>query len=397
MSTSRPRISRNVKALAAVSFLTDAHSETILPLLPLFLTNVLRVDMKLIGLIEGASGAVTSILQGLSGRISDIVGRRKALVTAGYALSSVSKLVLSFAHSGGQVFGARFADRCGKGVRTSPRDALIAESSVAKARGAAFGFHRMVDTAGALVGAAAAILLMRLFHGNMRTVFLWAAIPGFLAVLTCVVFVRETSPAISERDIAPVARAPMSAPFKRFLVVNSVFCLGDFSYQFFMLRSQSLGVATTAILVQYLVYNAVYSATAVPVGNLSDRIGRKWFLAGAYLSYGIVAVLFAAAGRPWHAWVLFPLYGIHCGVFHPVSRAYVSDLATRDRMGTAMGFYHMSMGFATLVASSVAGLLWDRLGPQATFAYGATLAGIAFVMLVFLRPGAQLERRGSLP
>jgi len=392
LSTIRPRISRNVKALGAVSFLTDAHSETILPLLPLFLANVLRVDMKFIGLIEGVSGAVTSILQGLSGRVSDIVGKRKALVTAGYTLSSVSKLVLSFAQSGGQVFGARFADRCGKGVRTSPRDALIAESTVEKARGGAFGFHRMMDTAGAFVGAAAAIFLMRLFQGNMRTVFLWAAIPGFLAVLTCVVFVRETPPPISDRELPTVDRAPMSAALKRFLVVNGVFCLGNFSYQFFMLRSQSLGVATTAILVQYLVYNGVYSATAVPIGNLSDRIGRKWFLAGAYLSYAIVTLLFAAAVRPWHAWVLFLLYGIHCGIFNPVSRAYVSDFATRNRMGTAMGFYHMSVGFATLVASSVAGLLWDRFGPQAAFAYGATLAGVAFIMLILLCPEAHFER-----
>jgi MFS family permease len=381
-----------VKALAAVSFLTDAHSETILPLLPLFLANVLRVDMKFIGLIEGVSGAVTSILQGLSGRISDMVGRRKALVTAGYTLSSVSKLVLSFAQSGGQVFAVRLADRCGKGVRTSPRDALIAESSVAKARGAAFGFHRMMDTAGALVGAAAAIFLMKLFQGNMRTVFLWAAVPGFLAVLTCMVFVRETPHAMPAGDAAPGDGAPMSAALKRFLLVNSLFCLGDFSYQFFMLRSQSLGVAMTAILAQYLVYNAVYSATAVPVGHLSDRMGRKWFLAGAYVSYAMVALLFAAAGRPWHAWVLFPLYGIHCGVFQPVSRAYVSDLATRNRMGTAMGLYHMTMGFATLVASSVAGLLWDRFGPQAAFVYGASLAGAAFVMLLVLRPEAQLDR-----
>ena len=138
-----------------------------------------------------------------------------------------------------------------------------------------------------------------------------------------------------------------------------------------------------------MVYNAVYSATAVPVGNLSDRFGRRWFLIGAYLSYAIVSLLFAAAGRPWHAWILFPLYGVHCGIFNPVSRAFVSDLATRNRMGTAMGFYHMSVGFATLIASPVAGLLWDRFGPHVAFVYGAALAAIACIMLCILRPAAQ--------
>jgi len=384
-TSSKPRISRNVKALGAVSFLTDAHSETILPLLPLFLANVLRVDMRFIGVIEGASGAARSVLQGLSGRISDFVGKRKALVAAGYSLSSVSKLVLSFAQTGGQVFAARFADRCGKGIRTSPRDALIAESTVENARGVAFGFHRMMDTAGALVGAAAAIVLMRLFHENFRTVFLCAALPGLLAVLTCFVFVREPTKPERDSTAAAATKQRMSTDFRRFLLVNLLFCLGNFSYQFFMLRSQSVGVSTTGVLTQYLVYNAAYSATAVPVGHLSDRFGRKRLLVSAYLSYAVVSLLFGAASRPWHMWVLFPLYGVHCGIFHPVSRAFVSDLATRGRMGTAMGFYHMSMGFAALIASPLAGLLWHKFGAAAAFSYGAALASVAGIMLLALR------------
>ena len=387
-SKSHPRISRNVKALSAVSFLTDAHSETILPLLPLFLANVLRVDMRFIGMIEGASGAVRSVLQGLSGRVSDLFGKRKALVAAGYTLSSVSKLVLSFAQTGGQVFAARFSDRCGKGIRTSPRDALIAESTVENARGVAFGFHRMMDTAGALVGAAAAIVLMKLFNDNFRTVFLWAALPGFLAVLTCLIFVRERPTHERDRHAAAAENERMGAVFKRFLAVNAVFCLGNFSYQFFMLRSQSVGVSTMGVLTQYLVYNAAYSATALPVGNLSDKIGRKWLLVSAYLSYAVVSLLFGAASRPWHTWVLFPLYGVHCGIFNPVSRAFVSDLATRNRMGTAMGFYHMSVGFAALIASPLAGLLWHKFGPAAAFSYGAALATVAGIMLLTLRPKA---------
>ena len=386
---SNPRISRNVKALGAVSFLTDAHSEAILPLLPLFLANVLRVDMRFIGLIEGASEAVKSVLQGLSGRISDLVGKRKSLVAAGYTLSSLSKLVLSLAQTGGHAFAARFADRCGKGIRTSPRDALIAESTAENARGIAFGFHRMMDTAGALVGAAAAIVLMKLFRENFRTVFLWAALPGFLAVVTCVLFVRERPTPRGEHTPATIKREQMSGVFKRFLLANLVFCLGNFSYQFFLLRSQSVGVNTTGVLTQYLVYNAAYSATAVPVGHLSDRFGRKRLLLAAYLSYAIVCLLFGAAWRPWHTWVLFPLYGVHCGIFNPVSRALVSDLATRNRMGTAMGFYHMSVGFAALIASPLAGLLWHRFGAAAAFSCGAAMASVAGIMLLTLYP----ERR----
>lgn len=385
-TSTKSRISRNVKALGAVSFLTDAHSETILPLLPLFLANVLRVDMRFIGIIEGASGAVRSVLQGLSGRVSDLAGKRKALVATGYTLSGVSKLVLSFAQTGGQVFAARFSDRCGKGIRTSPRDALIAESTAENARGIAFGFHRMMDTAGALVGAAAAIVLMRLFHDNFRTVFLWAALPGLLAVLSCFVFVREPTKPEGDPTVAAVKKERMSADFRRFLLVNLVFCLGNFSYQFFMLRSQSVGVSTTGVLTQYLVYNAAYSATAVPVGHFSDRFGRKRFLVSAYLSYAVVSLLFGAASRPWHTWVLFPLYGVHCGIFNPVSRAFVSDLATRNRMGTAMGFYHMSVGFAALIASPLAGLLWHKYGAAAAFSYGAALATVAGIMLLALRP-----------
>ena len=381
-----PKISRNVKVLGVVSFLTDGHSETILPLLPLFLANVLHVNMSVIGMIEGASDAITSVLQGLSGRISDLVGKRKGLVTAGYSLSTVSKFLLSFARTGGQVFGARFSDRCGKGIRTAPRDALIAESTAETARGIAFGFHRMMDTAGAVLGSAAAIVLMKLLHNDMRKVFLWAAVPGFLAVFTNAVFVKEARSAQRPPVGAPAGRGRISAAFMKFLIVNTLFSLGSFSYQFFILRSQSVGVSTTAVLALYLVYNAVYSATALPVGTLSDRFGRKWFLLAAYVSYALVCLFFGLAGKPWHAWVLFPLYGVHCAVVNPVSRAFVSDLARRDRMGTAMGVYNMTMGFAAIVASPVAGLLWDRFGAPVPFLYGAAVAALASVMLLVLRP-----------
>jgi len=392
LTKSQQRIPRNVKVLGLVSFLTDAHSETILPILPLFLANVLHLDMKFIGIIEGVSEAISSLLKGLSGRISDLVQRRKPLVVAGYSLSMLSKLLLSFARTGGQGFAARFSDRCGKGIRTSARDVLIAESTAESARGTAFGFHRMMDTAGALLGATAAIILMRIFQDDMRRVFLCAAVPGFLAVLTCMIFVRESRTTRREPPAVPQAeRKQISTAFKRFLIANTLFCLGSFSYQFYILQSHSVGVSTGGVLALYLVYNAVYSATAVPVGYLSDRFGRKWFLLAAYMSYAGVSVLFALASRPWHAWALFPLYGVHCAIFQPVSRAFVSDLAVRDKMGTAMGLYHMSVGLAALIANVVAGLLWDTIGAQAAFTYGAVLAAAATMMLIALGPRAELS------
>jgi MFS family permease len=384
------KLNRNVKALGWVSFLTDVHSEAILPLLPLFITQVLGLNRAFLGLIEGVADSAASLLKVASGWYSDKVSHRKRPVAAGYILSAAVKPLLAFSGAGAHVLGIRLLDRAGKGIRTAPRDALIADSVSPISLGRAFGFHRMMDTFGAVVGTLLAYIMLNTLGGSeghrIRVIFLLSTVFGVMAVAVLLAFVREPEPAahvaFSETDISRhgARRRRLAA----FVGVNTVFYLGMFSYAFFLLRAQSLGVGATTVPLIYLFYNVVYALASLPMGRLSDSIGRKPVILLAYFSYAVLCLGFAFAWRTWQAWALFALYGIHSATANPASRALVAGLSEARSRATALGIYNTSVGLAVLPASLIAGILWDRYGAAVPFLVAGLLALLASAAMLSL-------------
>lgn len=392
------KLSRNIKALGWVSFLTDVNSESILPLLPLFVTQVLGLDRLYLGLIEGIAESTASLLKIVSGWFSDKIRRRKNVTAAGYVLSTIVKPVLAFSRTGFLVLLVRFFDKVGKGVRTAPRDALVAESIASDSLGHAYGFHRMMDTSGAVMGSLIAYVLLNALVGTegyrMRLIFLLSSVFGVAAVVILLVFVREMRPAVQTKILEVEVDAPSSKNRKRlwgFFGVNTVFYLSMFSYAFFLLRAQSLGLPTEEIPLIYLFYNVVYALVSMPMGNLSDSVGRKPVILIAYSSYALLCLAFAFATSKWHAWALFALYGVHSATVDPASRALVAGLSKVESRGTALGFYHASVGIAALPASLIAGSLWDWFGARMPFLVAGILALLATVLMLML----SLEDRQS--
>jgi MFS family permease len=382
------RLPRNVRVFGIASFLTDIHSEIVMPLLPLFVTGVLGLPAAFLGLVEGAADSAASFLKMGSGWASDRMGRRKGLIVFGYALSAVVKPLLALAMAGWHVLGIRVGDRVGKGIRTSPRDAALAEAVPGSQRGAAFGFHRAMDTFGAVVGTTIAFVLMVQTEGNFREIFLWAAIPGILAVLVLAFFVRE-KPAPASPGLTPGTprgRGAVPRPLLWFLAVHGVFCLADFTYALFLLRAQNLGIAPAMVPLVYLVYNVFYASLSMRAGRLSDRWGRLPVLLVGYSLGAITCLCFAFAAHAWMAWGLFALYGVRSAVVETIPRALASDLCQAERRGTGLGVFHFVVGIMALPASLIAGTLWDALGPRAPFLLGAALSGVSALSLAAFAP-----------
>jgi MFS family permease len=392
--TRAPRLGRNVLVLGAVSFLTDASSEIIYPLLPIFLTTVLGAGASAVGAIEGAAETTSALLKLASGWWSDRARRRKPLVVAGYSLASLARPLIAVAQSAGQVLAIRLVDRVGKGIRGSPRDALIAESVDPSIRGRAFGFHRSADHAGAVIGPLIAFALLRWEHLPLRTVFLVATLPGLLSVLVLVVGVRETArePRVSSASKATgpsLAGPPLGRPFWTFLGSVLLFTLGNSTDAFLILRANQLGVSVALVPILWAALHIVKSVASVPGGALSDRLGRKPLILAGWAIYAGVYLAFGRATETWQAWALFLVYGVFFGLTEGTQSALVADLVGRDRRGTAFGWYYLAIGVGALPASLVFGLIWDRVGPAAAFDVGAGLAGAAAVVLLAVRPGAK--------
>ena len=373
-----------------MSFLTDASSEIIYPLLPIFLTTVLGAGASAIGAIEGVAETTSALLKLASGWWSDRVSRRKPLVIVGYALASLARPLIAFAQSATHVLAIRFTDRVGKGVRGAPRDALIAESVDPSIRGRAFGFHRAADHAGAVVGPLIAFALLQWEHVPLRTVFLLAAIPGLLSVVVLVLGVRETPREVpvptNAATKAPLRGVPLGRPFWTFFASVLLFTLGNSTDAFLILRANQLGVSVALVPVLWAALHVVKSAASVPGGALSDRVGRKPVILAGWAIYGAVYFAFGRATQAWHAWALFLAYGLFFGLTEGTERAMVADLVGRDRRGTAFGWYNLAIGIGALPASLLFGIVWDSWGPTAAFDIGAALAVAAAVVLVAVRP-----------
>jgi MFS family permease len=403
-------LERNVVAAGVVSFFMDVSSEMVYPLVPLFLSAVLGVNKSIIGLIEGIAETTASLLKLASGWYSDRVGRRKALMGVGYGTSTLSRAVLAVSTTWGQVLISRFVDRFGKGLRTAPRDAIVADSSPAHELGRSFGFHRAMDQFGAVLGPGVAFLVLTVRPEDYRTVFWISVIPGLAAVAVVVFFIREKrrpreAPA-AEGAVGPTkdpsGRSPagrrwslgaLGGPLAAYLVVTGLFAFGNSSDAFLILRAEDLGVSAALIPLVYLAFNLVYSGLSVPAGLFADRFGRRRLLAVGYLLFAATYAGLAAARSPVQVWLLFLLYGAYMGFADGTGRALLAELAPPERRATAFGAYHAVVGAAALPASVVAGLLWDRVSPAAPFWVGAATGCLAAVLLLMLvRPRQALQQ-----
>ena len=392
-ATDRPTLGRNVIALSVVSFLTDVSSEMIYPLLPVFLTTVLGANASFVGAIEGAAESTAALLKLASGWWSDRVQKRKPLVVCGYVIASVMRPLVAIATSAAQVLGIRVADRVGKGIRNAPRDALIAESVDPSIRGRAFGFHRAADNAGGVVGPLIAFAVLTWKIAELRTVFWLAAIPGALAVLVVAFGVRDIP-----RDTRAQANSgvdlsvPLGARFWRVLAVIFVFTLGNSTDAFLLLRANQLGVPVALAPILWAALHLVKTASNVPGGALSDRIGRPATLIAGWTLYAAVYLGFSLAHVAWQAWALFGVYGVFFGLTEGAERALMADLVAPERRGTAYGWYNLAIGLGALPASLAFGFVWDRYGAATAFLMGATLALIAAVGLLAATAGDQQQR-----
>jgi MFS family permease len=399
------KLPRNVWAVSVTSFFMDISSEMVINILPLFLLNVLGVRTAVIGLIEGVAESTASVLKVFSGLISDKLRSRKWIAVLGYGISAFSKPFFYLANSWGHVAGVRWADRLGKGIRTAPRDALVADSIDESQRGLAFGFHRAADTGGAMIGLLVAALVVWRTQSSMqvlgehtfRTIVLVSLIPAFLAVLSLTLGARDTFQKTGE-SAPKITLKGLGKPFLIFLLIVGVFDLGNSSDAFLILRAQERGIGAAGILLMLASFNLVYALISTPAGDLSDRIGRRRVIIGGWILYGLIYLGFALAQKPWHVWGLYITYGLYYGLAYGTAKALVADLVRPEMRGTAYGTYNAMLGLIDLPASLIAGLLWQGIGswqgfgPSAPFLFGSALAFLAAVLLAFWKPEISSEQ-----
>lgn len=383
----RSKLPRGVIALGLVSLFMDLSSEMIHSLLPLFMVTVLGVSALSVGFIEGIAEATASITKVFSGVISDWIGRRKSLVLLGYGLAALTKPLFPLAGGIGAVLTARFLDRIGKGIRGAPRDALIADITPPEMRGAAYGLRQSMDTVGAFAGPVLAIALMSATRDNFRLVFWVAVIPAVICVLLIVFGVEEpeTEHATGSRRSFPISRANLRRLPARFwwvVAFTAVLTLARFSEAFLLLRAQSIGVPVTWIPLILIVMNAVYAASAYPLGKLSDNGHRRKLLVWGIIFLISADLLFAGAGNYWMVGLGAAVWGLHMGATQGLLSTLVSDTAPVDLRGTAFGVFNLASGLALLCASIIAGSLWTAVGPAMTFYAGAGFSCIALAGLL---------------
>lgn len=389
----------NLWAVSLTSFLMDISSEMVINILPIFLSSVLGVKTNIIGIIEGIAEATASILKVFSGWLSDKMRSRKWLAVLGYGLSAIVKPLFYFASSWSAVAGIRWGDRVGKGIRTAPRDALVADTVKPEQRGLAFGLHRAADTAGAMLGILIAALVVwrvqaagtGLQENTFRTIVLISIIPAFLAVLALIFGTREVK-VEGVRQAPKISFKGLGKNFLMFMVIVGIFDLGNSSDAFLVLRAQERGMSVLNILIMLAVFNLVYTLVSTPAGGLSDKIGRRKVIIGGWIIYALIYLGFALAKNVTHVFLLYVAYGIYYGMAYGTAKAMIGDLVAPELRGTAFGTYNAVLGILDFPASLIAGFLWSGVGkwagfgPSAPFFFGATLATIAILLFIFWKP-----------
>ena len=386
----------NVIAISLVSLLNDASSEIIYPLLPIFLTVSLGASAGAIGIIEGAAESISSLLKLFAGYLSDRLGRRKALVVSGYALAALARPFLAFATNWHQVLAIRLADRVGKGFRSAPRDAMIADAVSIEQRGIAFGFHRAMDHAGAVIGPLIGFVLVFFLvsdknaptKSEFTSVFLLAAIPAVAAVLVAMFFMRESQlPTPAKTEVPKLSLLGFDNNFKRFLLILALFTLSNSTDSFLILRARSIGVSIRDSLLLWAAHHAMKVLSSLWGGDLSDRLGRKRLIVSGWILYAAVYAGFAFVSNKASLWVLFLIYGIYFGLAEGAEKALVADLVRPEQRGTAYGLYNLAFGITVFPASLLMGIIWDWKGATAAFLVSATLgATAALLLLIFVKP-----------
>ena len=397
---------RNVIAIGLVSLLNDASSEIIYPLLPVFLVTSLGASALAIGMIEGLAESMSSLLKLFAGYLSDRLGKRKLLVVAGYSLASLVRPLLAFAQTWQQVLGIRIADRVGKGFRTAPRDAMIADTVQVEQRGIAFGFHRAMDHSGAMIGPILGYLLVVLLAANTASptnaefsrIFLVASVPALMAVIVAIYFMRESPVQRYQKSELPkLSLRGFDSNFKRFLLVLALFTLSNSSDSFLILRAVDAGVSVLVIPLLWAAHHGTKVLSSLFGGDLSDRLGRKRLIVSGWVLYAAVYAGFAFATQSISLWILFLIYGIYFGLVEGAEKALVADLVRPEQRGTAYGLYNLAFGVTVFPASLLMGMIWDWKGPTTAFLVSAFMGATAAVLLlIFVRPHSEpTEARGT--
>ncbi len=382
-------ITMPVFVVSIVSFLNDVASDMIYPIVPIFLTTVLGAPVTVVGLMEGIAESTSSFLRIASGAASDKLRKRKPFIVIGYMLSASSKFFYAFATSWHSVLVGRFSDRLGKGVRTAARDAYIAQNTAPRDRGKAFGFHRGMDTLGAVAGPLIGILLLQYFGEDYHKIFLFSLIPTAIAVALLIIFLKEKPWDIPEKNERTSIRGVLRnfpKPLIIFLVINMIFAIGNSSDAFIILRTQGLGFTMISTILVYALFNFTYASFSVPAGIVSDKMGPRNILVLGFIIFSVVYLLFGYATTPLFIWILFPLYGVYMALTDGVSKAYISNIVPGEVLGTAYGIYQFAIGFCAFFASLIAGLLWTKVGEQAPFIFGGVMALIAALLLILVGP-----------
>jgi MFS family permease len=387
------KLPRNVFAISLVSLLNDASSEIIYPLLPILLTSVLGASPKAIGVIEGAAESISSLLKLFAGYLSDKLRRRKFLVVSGYALAALARPLLAFATSWQQVLAIRLTDRIGKGVRSAPRDAMIADAVNIEQRGIAFGFHRAMDHAGAVIGPLIGYILVFFLVANQDAptsheftwVFVLAAVPAFAAVLVAMFFMRESQLHVAQvTQVAKLSLRGFDSNFKRFLLILALFTLSNSTDSFLILRARTVGVSIKGSLLLWAAHHLIKVLSSLWGGDLSDRLGRKRLIVSGWILYSAVYAGFAFVTNEVSIWVLFLIYGIYFGLAEGAEKALVADLVRPEQRGTAYGLYNLAFGITVFPASLLMGMIWDWKGATAAFLVSAALGATAALLLLIL-------------
>lgn len=373
----------NVIILGITSLLTDISTEMVYPLLPIYLTTRLGATPLIVGTIEGIAESLASLLKVFSGYYSDEIKKRKAFAISGYGISTVGKVILYLSFSWPMVLTARILDRFGKGIRTAPRDALIAESAKKEELGKAFGLHRAMDTLGAVIGVLIAYILIGLPSINYNKIFLASLIPAFLGVIA-LFFVREKGERGIKSKKLSLEWNKLDSRLRMFLIIMFIFTLGNSSNQFLLLKAKNAGFNDKTVILLYLIYNIVYDVFSYPAGIISDKIGRKRMIILGYLAYGIVYFGFALAKMPTTIWMLFGIYGLYMAFTEGVEKAFISEIAPEDVRGTMIGLHATLVGIGLFPASFFAGVLWNLFGASAPFYFGGVIGLLAAIGIKIL-------------